>query len=356
MALFDVCHVNLAKGFRGGERQTELLVKGLAEHGFVQAVVLRSGAGLERRLAEVPKVGIRPVGSSLLHALRASRGARLLHAHEGRAVHVGYLRKLLSRTPYVVTRRVNHPPGSDWFTRRVYRNADAIIGLSQAVRRTLAAYQHGMDARIIPSALSRLRRDPDNVRRLRARYPGKFVVGHIGALDQATKGQLFLIQAARAIEVSHPDIHFLFVGEGRDEALLRGEAEKLRNVSFIGFSDHVGDWLSTFDLFAFPSLQEGLGSILLDALDFALPVVASDVGGIPDVISHGENGLLVPPANPAALKNAILALYSDNGRRNAMSRAASEAAGHYTAERMVDAYLEVYRSIVPGLGTSKKRP
>lgn len=349
-APFDICHVNLARGYRGGERQTELLVKGLAEHGIVQAVVLRAGAGLESRLKGLQEITVRPLGSSLLNALGASRGARLLHAHEGRAVHVAYARKCLFRTPYVITRRVNTAPKPDWFTRRVYRGADTVVALSQAVRRTLAAYEPGIDARIIPSAVSGLRRDPDQVRRLKARFAGKFVVGHIGALDQSTKGQLYLIRAARALQISHPDMHFIFVGEGRDEALLRDEADGLDNVSFAGFADNVGDWLSAFSLFAFPSLQEGLGSILLDALDFALPIVASRVGGIPDVIADGDNGLLVPPANPEALKDAILALYSDSGRRNAMSRAAREDAGRYTAERMVAAYLEVYWSLVPNLG------
>ncbi|MGH8494957.1 MAG: glycosyltransferase family 4 protein [Gammaproteobacteria bacterium] len=354
-ARFEICHVNLAKGFRGGERQTELLVKGLAEQDIAQAVVLRAGAGLEDRLRGLPQVTVRPVGSNLLAAVLASRGARLLHAHEGRAVHVAYLRKRLSGTPYVVTRRVNNSPKRGWFTRLVYRRADAMVALSQAVRRTLADWQRGIDARVIPSALSGLKRDPENVRRLKDRFAGKFLVGHVGALDRATKGQQFLIQAAREIENTHPNLQFVFIGEGRDEARLRREAEGLGNVTFAGFAGNVGDWLSAFDLFAFPSLQEGLGSILLDALDFALPVVASDVGGVPDVIVHGENGLLVPPGNSAALKDAILALHADSARRRAMGRAARDDAGRFTAERMVAAYLEVYRGIVPGLGRNQTR-
>jgi glycosyltransferase involved in cell wall biosynthesis len=349
LTLSTICHVNLAKGFRGGERQTELLVRGLAERGIAQTVVARSGAGLEARLAAMPGIDVRPVGSSLLAALRATRGAGLVHAHEGRAVHVAYLRKLLSGTPYVITRRVNHAPKADWFTRRVYRRANAIAGLSQAVRRTLAAYDAGLHARVIPSAAARLRRNPDNVRRLRERFAGRFIVGHVGALDQSTKGQLTLIRAARALRDEQPDIMVVLVGEGRDEAMLRREADGLDNVHFAGFSADVGDWLGAFDLFAFPSLQEGLGSVLLDALDYGLPIVASDVGGIPDIIVDGETGVLVPPADPAALKNAILALRSDSTRRHALGRAAREAAGRFTPERMVVAYLDLYRSAAPGV-------
>lgn len=327
---------------------------GLAERGVVQTVVLRSGAGLEARLAAVSGVTVRPVGSSLPAALRATRGAGLVHAHEGRAVHAAYLRKVLSGVPYVITRRVNHAPKSGWFTRRVYRRADAIAGLSQAVRRTLAAYDRRLNVRVIPSAAGRLRRNPDNVRRLRARFAGRFLVGHVGALDQSTKGQLTLIRAARALRDVRPDIVVVLVGEGRDEAMLRREAEGLDNVHFAGFTADVGDWLAAFDLFAFPSLQEGLGSVLLDALDFGLPIVASDVGGIPDIIVHGENGVLVPAADPAALKDAILALHSDSARRHALGRAAREDAGRFTPERMVAAYLDLYRSAAPGLLGSLK--
>lgn len=324
-------------------------MRGLVERGIDQNVVLRAGAGLESRLADLTGVTVRPVGSSLLSALHATRGATLVHAHEGRAVHAAYLRKLISGSPYVITRRVNHAPKSGWFTRRVYRRADAIAALSQAVRRTLATYDANLHARVIPSSVSRLRRNPDNARRLRERFAGRFVVGHVGALDQSTKGQLYLIRAAAAIREVRPEIVFVLVGEGRDEAMLRREASGLDNVVFAGFTADVGDWLSAFDLFAFPSLQEGLGSILLDALDFGLPIVASDVGGIPDIIEHGNNGLLVPPADPLALKNAILALCSDSARRHALARAAREEAGRFTPERMVSAYLELYRSIAPGL-------
>lgn len=342
-----MCHVNLADGFRGGERQTELLVAELGDQGVRQIVVLRRGGGLHRRLRCGSLTTIRPVNSNNPAAVvLAARDARLLHAHEGRAVHIAHVRRLLFRTPYVITRRVSHPPGSGWLTRRAYLAAAAVVGVSRTVCSILAAYDSRIEAHVITDAASRLPAEPASVRALAARFSGKFVVGHVGALDQATKGQAFLIRAARSLAGDHPDIHFILVGAGPDEARFRAEAEGLRNVSFIGFADNVGDWLSVFDVFAFPSLQEGLGSTLLDALQFGLPVVASEAGGIPDVISHGENGLLVPPGNPDALRDAILALYADHSRRSAMGAAARAVAGGYTVERMAAAYLEVYRGIL----------
>jgi glycosyltransferase involved in cell wall biosynthesis len=96
----------------------------------------------------------------------------------------------------------------------------------------------------------------------------------------------------------------------------------LDNIIFEGFVDNVGDYLAAFDLFAFPSLQEGLGSILIDAMNAELPIVASDVDGIPDLIQNEENGLLVSPADSALLAEKLVCLYED---KELSARLASKA-------------------------------
>lgn len=108
------------------------------------------------------------------------------------------------------------------------------------------------------------------------------MVGHVGALDNDQKGQEFIIAVAREIESSHPEVQFALVGGGDDEAMLKARAAGLSNVAFVGFVDNVGDYLESFDLFVLPSNREGIGSILFDAMERALPVVASRVGGVPD--------------------------------------------------------------------------
>ena len=117
---------------------------------------------------------------------------------------------------------------------------------------------------------------------------GKFLVGHVGALDNGQKGQEFIIAAARELERSHPDVHFMLVGGGDDEAMLRSAAAGLSNLTFTGFVDNVGDYLAAFDVFILPSNREGIGSILLDAMEQGLPVIASRVGGVPDIVHRPE--------------------------------------------------------------------
>jgi glycosyltransferase involved in cell wall biosynthesis len=344
MQLMKICHVNLAKGYRGGERQTELLIRELSRQGIAQRAIVRRGEELARRIAYVPGLELRPIGKPfLLHALLA-RGY-LLHAHESKAAHFAHACRFLLGVRYLVTRRVDNAPSDSFLTRRLYRKAAAVVAISSAIRRILIGYAPELNPVIIPSAQARMTADRETRRRLRKKWHGKFLVGHIGALDNAQKGQLYLIRAARRLARTHPQLHFVLLGEGPDEAMLKHEAAGLTNVSFEGYVRNVGDYLAAFDLFAFPSLHEGLGSVLLDAMSFGLPIVASAADGIPDIVRDGSNGLLVPPADDVRLAYAILRVYSEPELREQLGQAGQRASQQYTPDIMAAAYLKLYREI-----------
>ena len=166
---------------------------------------------------------------------------------------------------------------------------------------------------------SHLPRNEITIIALKKRYSGKFLIGHIGALAPTHKGQLSLIEAARILQPLYPEMHFLLLGSGRDESFFRTEAAGLTNMEFLGFQENVGDYLAIFDLFAFPSLEEGLGSTLLDAMEFGVPIVASNVGGIPDIIIDQQNGLLFPPTDSRVLSEQIKKLYHNPDLRKILS-------------------------------------
>ncbi|HEX6994021.1 MAG TPA: glycosyltransferase family 4 protein [Gammaproteobacteria bacterium] len=344
-------HVNLAHTYRGGERQTELLIRGLSAYLPRQRAVVRAGRPLAERLTDVPGVTVVPVGGRLA-AVRAMKGCTLVHAHETGGAQAALVRHLLSGTPYVVTRRVDKRPKPDPFTRAMYTHAAAIAGLSSAVVRSLESYDPSLEPRRIPSAASGVPSDPAWVDAFRARFPGKFLVGHVAAIDVEHKGQLTLVAAAAKLERDHPQIHFIVVGSGRDEERVRRAAAPLSNMSFTGWVDNVGDHLAAFDLFAFPSKHEGLGSILLDAMQFGLPIVATSVGGIPDLVVDGENGILIAEDDSDALAAAIARLFSDAALRDAIARANRLRARDYQPEIMTARYLELYRELVPELAPS----
>jgi glycosyltransferase involved in cell wall biosynthesis len=342
-----VCHIELDRGFRGGERQTELLIRELAARGCNQRLVARRGAILAQRLADVSGLEIK-VCSGLLSAARCIGKPDLVHVHQGRAMYPAFLRRIFSGVPYIITRRVPNPPGKGWLTRRAYAGASKLVAISGAVAQVMSevlALQQESIA-VIPDAFEPLESDPDTARQLRAKWGGEFVVGHVGALDHEHKGQGDLIKVAREFADSHPDVRFVLVGSGRDEERFKEQSSGLANLHLAGFQDRVGDYLQAFDLFAFPSLKEGMGSVLLDAMDHDLAVVASDVGGIPEVVNHGQTGILVPASNPAQLGQAIAKLYMDPALRRKLGQAGKIRSTQFSAAIMAERYLPVYKESI----------
>ena len=335
-----IAHVNVARGYRGGERQTELLIRALRGADIEQVLVARRGAPLASRLADA--VEVRPVSGSTLSVARATADAELVHVHEGRSVYGAYLRWLLSRTPYVVTRRVNNPIRPHWFAHRAYRRAACVAAVAPQVADVVRRYNPKIRVTVVHSSSSSLPVDDDRVRAIRAAYPNRFLVGHVGALDNDQKGQIYIIAVARELERTHRDLHFMLVGSGEDEGMLKNAAAGLSNVTFTGFVDNVGDYLAAFDVFVLPSNREGIGSVLLDAMDRALPVIASRVGGVPDIVHDGENGILIEAGRPDQLREGILALRADPGLRRALGENGREVAKSYTANVMARKYLEIY--------------
>jgi glycosyltransferase involved in cell wall biosynthesis len=340
-----VAHINLARGYRGGERQTELLIRGLAGSGIRQVLIARRDSPLIDRLADVD-VGIRGCSGDLPGAFAALRGADIAHSHEGRGVYAAWLRSLMSGTPFVVTRRVNNPIRRRALTRAAYRRAAFVVSISDEVADVVRAYDERIRSRVIHSSSSGLEADAASVRAIRERFPGKWLIGNVAALDNEQKGQEFIVAVARGVRDSHPNMQFLLVGDGRDAQMLRELAADLPNVTFVGFVDNVGDWLAALDLFVFPSNKEGMGSILLDAMERELPIVASRAGGIPSVVKDGDTGMLIDVRRPDQLQSAILQLYADEELRRALGARGRAFAAAFRPEIMSAKYRALYDEVM----------
>jgi glycosyltransferase involved in cell wall biosynthesis len=336
-----IAHINLARGFRGGERQTELLIRGLAGGEYRQVLVARRGSALQARLADAD-VEIRPVSGGLFAAARATGRSDLVHVHEGRAVYAAFLRSLLSGTPYVITRRVNNPLGHGYLTRLAYRRAAFVAAVARDIADIMRRFDERVRVMVVHSGSSGLSVDAAESSAIRKRFPDKWLVGNVGALDNAQKGQQYIIEVAHALQFSHPAIQFLLVGGGEDEEMLRESASDLGNLTFTGFVENVGDYLAALDIFILPSNKEGIGGILLDAMEQSLPVIASRVGGLPEIVLDGDNGLLIDAARPDQLHAAILRLYENPTLAHDLGERGRQFAKHYTAEVMCRKYLELY--------------
>jgi glycosyltransferase involved in cell wall biosynthesis len=337
----QVAHVNLARGYRGGERQAELLIRGLLKQDLQQVLVARVDSVLSTRLADTD-IEIRPC-TGLWSAFRATREADVVHSHEGRGVYSAWLRNEVSGTPYIITRRVNNPIGEKWLTRRAYVRAAAVASVAADVAKIVSEFDDRIHSCVVHSSSSGLSVDEEKARSIRDAFRGKWIIGNVGALDNAQKGQEYIIEVARRLQDSNPDFVFVLAGGGDDEAMLRQLADGLPNVVFEGWVDNVGDYLAAFDLFIMPSNKEGIGGILLDAMDRTFPIIASRVGGVPEIVHDGENGVLIEPGSPDQLQAAILRLYNDPDLRRRLGASGREISRDFTADVMAAKYLDLYR-------------
>jgi glycosyltransferase involved in cell wall biosynthesis len=174
------------------------------------------------------------------------------------------------------------------------------------------------------------------------------------------KGHDTLIDAAVEVLRCQPDATFEVIGDGSERERLIAQADRRqvrRAFTFVGQRDDVPARLADADIFVLPSMSEALPNAVLEAMAAGLPVVASDVGGIPELISHDRTGLLVPPADTAALAAALLRVMNETGLAPRLGEAARVAAEtHYSFDRMVAAFDACYTSALAGRSAAAVEP
>jgi glycosyltransferase involved in cell wall biosynthesis len=250
----------------------------------------------------------------------------------------------------VTTRRVDFSPGGSAFTHWKYRQADVTVAISNRVRDVMQAWGLPADRiSVIHSAITTERRDvPEAVAALKRRFAGKRVVGTVAALV-GHKDLPTLLRAADRIQGCRPDVHFLILGEGA----LRPELEKqiadlrLANVTLEGFQSDPYSYYPVFNVFAITSNEEGLGSAVLDAFLYGVPVVATAGGGLPEMIRPDDTGVLCRVGDDEAVANGILRLLDDKAfAERATSGARRLLEAEFTVARMAVRYEKVYQALL----------
>jgi len=341
----DITHLNFAKGFRGGERQTLLLVKELALRGHKQKIITRVNSDIADRLEGTKNLEIVRISKPYFLNLIKVKGSEVLHAHETKAAQLCYAANLFFNTPYIITRRVDNPIKNNFYNKNVYNNAKYTIALSRAIKEEIFKVTEDANVKIIPSAYSELKVDAYKSKEVKNRFESKFLLGNIGELDNTHKGQYYLLEAMKKIAINYPQIHLILLGRGKDEQKYKEQVKNLDNVTFEGFVDNVGDYIKCLDLFVFPSLNEGLGSILFDIMQAKVPIAASNIGGIPDIIENEKNGLLFEIKNTEAIYETIVRLYKDKNLRESLADEALKNIDNFSFENMTDRYEKLYKEI-----------
>ncbi|MBI3243732.1 MAG: glycosyltransferase family 4 protein [Chloroflexi bacterium] len=226
------------------------------------------------------------------------------------------------------------------------KQVDAFVVISQEIDAELAAAGVPPERRVfLPNGVDIGHFAPADKQALRSKLglPGAPIVVFAGRLaaEKRVDQLLALWPAARA---AHAGATLLIIGTGEQELALKRAAGE--GVQFVGQVDDVAPYLKAADLFVLPSSTEGLSNAMLEAMATGLPVVATSVGGTTDLITPGENGLLVPPDSPPALQEALLTLLADEARRTEMGRRGREQVlGDYALPAVAGRLRNLYNQL-----------
>ena len=239
-------------------------------------------------------------------------------------------------------------PISAMHTRRVLREADFLVAVSGDLRlkavamgappETTRAVINGCDLSVF-----HVRDRLEARRRLRIDQAAEVAV-YMGRMD-LKKGLRELVEASSSLRTERPNLHVYLVGEGPDKPLIESAIQAQNAASYIhalpgcAFDD-VAVWMAAADLVTLPSYMEGCPNVVLEALACGRPVVATNVGGIPEIMS-GECGRLVPPRDPAALAQALASVLDSSWDASAISARGSRSWNAVAAE-----LLEIFETLV----------
>ncbi len=356
----------------GMEHQTHAQIRRLPQEAFEMHVITRQYAGLPAyevmdgiHVHRVPIFGpkITTSLSYTLGALALLRRLRpdILHAHELLSASlIGALAKRLWGWPLIIT---PHRGGSIGDVQRLHQKlfgaqrmaafatlADRFIAISEEIGDELIGAGVPPERLMhIPNGVNIYRFQPaDETRRaaLRKRLElplNSPVVVFSGRLAPEKRVN-FLVQAWPAVRAAFPQAWLLILGEGSEQPSL--EAAAGEGIRFVGYVENVADYLAASDLFVLPSIAEGISGAMLEAMSSGLPVLVTSVGAAPQVITHGENGWLIPPDEPQAVQQALLHLLSAAALRQNMGLAARRhIEAHYALDKVAMRLEQVYRQV-----------
>ncbi len=355
----------------------EQLILDTAPRLRAQGFDLRSAAlkGPGPLLAELEAAGVPSVALGARHrgdlavvlrlaALLRRERIDLLHSHLFLANLAGRIAGRLAGVPVILSHQhdtdVWMRPHHRLLERWSVRLADRVITCSEAVRvweiETIGLPPDKVTTlrnAIVPPA------EPGDADRRAVRQalgiaPDEVVVGTLGRLHEPKKGLSVFIDAAAAVLARVPRARFVLAGDGPSRAELEARAARAGlgdRLLFAGARRDVTRLLSAYDLFVQPSRWEGFGLTLVEAMAVGLPVVATDVGGIPEIVRHGRDGVLVPAGDAAALALAIADLLDDPARRSAFAAEGRHRAHtEFHIDRLVAETAALYRDALARRG------
>ncbi len=358
-----ILHIETNRTWRGGQQQVVSLMKQLHVMGHTNFLATPPSSVILERIQNgicIPYTVSMRGEWDIFSAIRLAKIIHhikpdIIHAHSGRAHAMALLSRMFSHQsiPVVVSRRVDFPLSGNLASQWKYQAVDFFLPISEAIATILV--ESGISREkmeIVYSSVDSERFSDANGDRIREEFSISkdcMVVGNI-AICEDRKCQKTILEAVPAVLGRFPDVHFFFVGDGplREELMaFSHELHIEHRVHFPGFRDDIKHFLDMFDLFLLVPKMEGLGSSILDAQYFSLPVIATPVGGIPEIVIDGETGILIPVNDEHRLAQAMIELLENPDRRKSLGSAGKRRMEElFTAKVMAQRTVAAYQKIL----------
>jgi sugar transferase (PEP-CTERM/EpsH1 system associated) len=363
MKIINVLHLIQGLEFGGLEKVTLSLIDGLDKNRYSGSICCFDSLGnLVNRVNGNTKVHFlgRKQGIDYLYPFKLARllkehQIQVLHLHNSTAFFYGVIAGKIARVPVIVY--TEH--ARDVFPNLKVRIADKLLSfftnrivvVAGYLKNNLIKYEKFKEKKIsvihngIDADCYNVKTDCREIRTKLGIDETTNVVGIVARLDPI-KNHKCLIKAMKQVISEKPKTVLLIIGDGPIRSGLEMLVSDLmlgRNIKFLGMRADIPELMAAMDVFVLCSRSEGLSITLLEAMAAGKPVVATNVGGNPELIEHGVNGLLVQPDDRDGLSKAIIACLNDKSKAETMGRAAQKKVSErFTADNMIKKYEEIY--------------
>lgn len=338
-----VIQVDSEKYFGGGQRQVYLLNRYLLKKGVKSVVFCPEESPLFLKLKK-ENYEVYPLYFKNLFNFIKKEKCEILHVHSGKSLTISHILKILNpKIKVVFTRRITK--GIKFCFLRKFL-IDAVICISEEVKKSLGKCFPENKTFIVQSGVEKKEKV---VTEPHWYDKGKFIVGNIGHL-KPYKDHITLIKGFYEFLKVYPDSLLVIIGEGSERKRIQEFVKKLKiedKVVLTGFLPDASFYIRYFSVFAITSAHtEGLCSSIIDAFMEKVPVIATDAGGIKELVKNNKTGILIEKRNPEALKISLVKIKENKEFIDEIVENAYRYSFNFTAQKMAHANLEVYSSFL----------
>ena len=359
-----VLHIDTGYGWRGGQQQAFYL-HSMLEDEFVDSIMLCQPGSEMSRLCKEHGLRYETVKMrgeldfiAVYHIAKIvnKEGIDIVHCHCAHSLSLGVLTKFfLIKLVLIAARRVDFPIKNNIFSRFKYKTnlVNHIVCISQNIKDIMIAAGIDEDKlSLIHSGVDTDKyadlSDAKTPLELQEHINKKTIIGTVAALT-GHKDYPTLLKAAYLVLADRDDCVFIALGDGKDKAEIFALKEKLGledKFIYAGYKENVGDYLAFFNYFVLASKKEGLGTSVLDAMSAGIPVIACASGGIPEMINHNENGLLVEKKNPQDLALKINYALNHPEEMQSFAEKSKEVVKEFSIRNTIKKNADLYKNFI----------